>query len=125
MDLLACPICKCFPLQLIVFEKVGYKREFSGEPPLCELYCGFEGDFIKNLSGFPCRECMKLEVVEGILYCRDCGRWYPVDEEIPRMLPDDLRDLGEDRSFLERFKDAIPEYILMGGRPINLGSRRK
>ncbi|MDP6460031.1 MAG: Trm112 family protein [Candidatus Hydrothermarchaeota archaeon] len=27
-----------------------------------------------------------------VLVCVDCKRWYPIIDDIPHMLPDDLRD---------------------------------
>ncbi len=35
----------------------------------------------------------KEEIVEGMLTCPECGRWYPIIDEIPELLPDDLREL--------------------------------
>ncbi|MEM4000882.1 MAG: Trm112 family protein, partial [Saccharolobus sp.] len=41
MDLLACPMCKHFPLKLFVFSEKEIDRKLSQEDkkPLCELYC--------------------------------------------------------------------------------------
>jgi uncharacterized protein YbaR (Trm112 family) len=83
MDILACPICKSHPLELIVFTE-------------------------------------KDEIDEGVLLCGRCGRWYPIIETIPRMLPDDLRDATEDRGFLEKWKPHLPEGVLKGGKPFSL-----
>ncbi|HDD42632.1 MAG: Trm112 family protein [Thaumarchaeota archaeon] len=119
MDLLACPICKSFPLELRVFETRGIEVELK--PDRCELYCGFSSKWIKELAEEPrCEECWKIEVVSGILICKKCGRWYPIQDEIPRMLPDDLRDRNEDVRFLARWKARIPAEILEKGKPFNL-----
>jgi len=61
------------------------------------------------------------EIDEGMLICSDCGRWYPIIESIPHMLPDDLRDEGEDRAFLLKWKKDVPEQVLKRGKPFNLG----
>ena len=35
----------------------------------------------------------KSDVVsEGVLFCSKCSRFYPIIDEIPIMLPDELRD---------------------------------
>ena len=34
----------------------------------------------------------KEEIVEGLLVCQECRRWYPIMDEIPQLLPDDLRE---------------------------------
>ena len=59
MEILACPIDKHCPLELLVFEE-------------------------------------KEEIVEGLIICPKCLRWYPIRDEIPEMLPDELRKEGED-----------------------------
>ncbi len=45
MEILACPICKHYPLDLNVFDE-------------------------------------KDEIVEGLITCQQCGRWYPIIDEI-------------------------------------------
>lgn len=116
--MLACPICKRFPLRLMVFEEIGIK------PPekvrRCELYCGFQGKMLSELGEPDCLTCYSREIREGILVCEECGRWYPIEEEIPRMLPDELRDENEDKRFLSRWRARIPEEILREGKPFAL-----
>lgn len=127
LNYLACPYCKDrgFPLEIIVFEVKEYSgRSIQGvEKPLCDLYCGFMGKFIKDLgSAHICDKCIRYEVVEGILYCRSCGRWYPIINEIPRLLPDHYRSRDEDIEFLKRHEDRIPDEIKLRGKPYNLSS---
>jgi len=62
----------------------------------------------------------KEEIVEGLLVCPKCNRYYPIIDEIPHMLPDELREKEEDLGFLEKWKDKIPEKILYEGKPFNL-----
>ncbi|MEM1569956.1 MAG: Trm112 family protein [Candidatus Bathyarchaeia archaeon] len=64
------------------------------------------------------------EVVEGLIWCSKCNRFYPIRDEIPEMLPDELRNLREDLEFLEKWKNKIPEKILSEGKPINLQFKR-
>ena len=82
MDILACPICKSYPLDLYVFEE-------------------------------------NEEIAEGLLVCNSCSRWYPIIEEIPFMLPDELRDGSDDLPFLRKWKQRFPEDILGKGKPFN------
>ena len=82
MDILACPICKNFPLDLHVFEE-------------------------------------KEEIVEGLLVCRSCNRWYPIIDEIPHLLPDQLREAADDGTFMRKWSGRFPETILKGGKPFN------
>lgn len=179
LDILACPMCKYFPLEYVVFsERVNPEVKYPGElgKPHCEVYCGLYRKYIvpenvrrrvielrdqglsysevakkvteetgyylseeiaqiveriiregkesemfhPNPSELPCEECIKREIVEGILYCPNCLRWYPIREEIPEMLPDDLRSLDEDYEFLMRYRDKVPEIILQQGKPVNI-----
>jgi len=63
----------------------------------------------------------KEEIVEGLLTCSQCGRWYPIIDEIPHMLPDDLRKEEEDIAFLKRWSGKVPEDVRLKGKPFNLG----
>lgn len=83
MDILACPIDKHHPLELLVFEE-------------------------------------KDEIVEGLIICPKCLRWYPIRDEIPEMLPDELRKEVEDLPFLRKWKERVPERILLKGNPFNI-----
>jgi len=64
----------------------------------------------------------KDEIIEGLIVCPNCLRWYPIRDEIPEMLPDELRKETEDLPFLKKWKEKIPEKILLEGRPFNLKS---
>ena len=67
------------------------------------------------------------EIGEGLMVCKVCNRWYPIIEEIPHMLPDELRKQKEDQPFLEKWRESIPQNILKNGKPFNLesGSKKK
>ena len=62
----------------------------------------------------------KDEIVSGMLICPQCGRFYPIIEEIPHMLPDELRERTEDIEFLKKWREKVPERILNEGKPFNL-----
>jgi uncharacterized protein YbaR (Trm112 family) len=83
LDILACPIDKFYPLELLVFEE-------------------------------------KDEIVSGVLICSKCSRWYPIIDEIPHMLPDELREQNEDVAFLEKWRPQLPPKVLNDGVPFNL-----
>jgi uncharacterized protein YbaR (Trm112 family) len=84
LDILACPIDKHYPLELIELTS--------------------NGDV----------------VVDGVLLCQECKRFYPIIEEIPVMLPDDLRNRSEDEAFLKRWRETLPKAVVEEGRPHNL-----
>ena len=87
LDILACPMDKHYPLELL------------------ELNVR-ESDV----------------VVDGVLLCSECGRYYPVIDEIPVMLPDNLRNRKEDLGFLEKWGGRLPETVVHGGKPWSLAS---
>jgi len=121
MDLLACPVCKNFPLQLIVFNKVNSVTHTMNS---CDEYCSYSRKKIADLKNkrisLNCKVCSQINIVEGILHCRKCRRWYPIIEEIPHMLPDELRNGVEEIKFLIKNKEKIPHTILREGRPFNI-----
>lgn len=59
-------------------------------------------------------------VKEGLLLCRSCLRFYPVTEEIPIILPDELRDKKKDIEFLKKWEELIPTQLLASLRPWTL-----
>lgn len=90
LDILACPIDKYYPLELIEIDTAV--------------------DKIIN------EEVIK----EGILFCSQCSRFYPIIEEIPVMLPDELRDKEKDIQFLQKWQEKIPSKIIKNGNPWHL-----
>lgn len=60
------------------------------------------------------------EIKEGIIICPKCLRWYPIRDEIPEMLPDELREESDELPFLRKWKAKVPQKILLEGQPFNL-----
>lgn len=90
LDILACPIDKYYPLELIEIDTAE--------------------DKIINEN----------VIKEGILFCSQCSRFYPIIEEIPVMLPDELRDKEKDIQFLQKWHEKIPSKIIKNGNPWHL-----
>ena len=59
-------------------------------------------------------------ILEGALVCTKCSRFYPIIEEIPIMLPDELRDKKLEIDFLKKYKENLPEKITKNGLPWHL-----
>lgn len=91
LDILACPIDKYYPLELI---------EINTLPPE-----GSDKDMV---------------ISEGILFCDKCYRFFPIITEIPVMLPDELRERKTDVEFLQKWRDKIPDKIIKHGNPWHL-----
>tara|TARA_Y100000782_G_scaffold73980_1_gene79897 strand:- start:266 stop:535 length:270 start_codon:yes stop_codon:yes gene_type:complete len=60
------------------------------------------------------------KVAEGALYCQECSRFFPIIDEIPIMLPDELRDKKQDIEFLKRNVKELPEKIVKQASPWHL-----
>jgi uncharacterized protein YbaR (Trm112 family) len=90
LDILACPIDKYYPLELIEIDTTE--------------------DKIIN----------EKVIREGVLFCSQCSRFYPIIEEIPVMLPDELRDKEKDIQFLQKWQGKIPSKIIKNGNPWHL-----
>lgn len=59
-------------------------------------------------------------ILEGTLFCPKCSRYYPIVDEIPIMLPDELRDKKQDIEFLKKYQNNLPEKIVTKGVPWHL-----
>lgn len=128
MDLLACPMCKKFPLKLITF--VIEEREKPKElPSKCPLYCALKNGRVEDVKPTDdlCLDCFSKEVVEGLIICEGCQRWYPIIDEIPHMLPDDQRimDPNEELEFMKKWLEKFPREILESGKPFNKESLKE
>ena len=53
-------------------------------------------------------ESKEDDIISGVLVCGKCNRFYPIVDEIPIMLPDNVRKKEEDASFLAKWKDKLP-----------------
>jgi|TARA_B100000809_G_scaffold1027_1_gene1232 uncharacterized protein YbaR (Trm112 family) len=60
------------------------------------------------------------KIIEGSLYCEKCSRFFPIIDEIPIMLPDELRDKKQDIEFLKRNIKELPEKIVTQALPWHL-----
>jgi uncharacterized protein YbaR (Trm112 family) len=91
LDILACPIDKHYPLELF------------------ELNTRFEQGSGKDTA-----------IIEGILFCGKCLRFYPIVDEIPIMLPDELRERQSEIDFLQKWRNQIPDKVIKSGNPWHL-----
>jgi uncharacterized protein YbaR (Trm112 family) len=64
----------------------------------------------------------KSEISEGVIVCPQCNRFYPIIDEIPHMLPDNLRSKEEDLKFLRKWQAKMPEKVVKEGKPFNLAT---
>lgn len=88
IDILACPVDKHYPLELFELDVLAQDNQID--------------DAIIN---------------EGLLFCNECLRYYPIIDEIPMMLPDELRERQTDINFLQKWKSKIPDKVIRHGNP--------
>jgi len=53
-----------------------------------------------------------MEVDTGVLFCSKCGRWYPIFDSIPQMLPDKFRVKDTDDQFKKDWFKTFPSHIV-------------
>ncbi|MCU1274671.1 MAG: ubiE 2 [Bryobacterales bacterium] len=102
MDLLACPECGRFPLELTVLES---EPAAGGGARGCAVYCSANSEpVLRDGAPAPCSGCYSTEITEALLHCGGCGQEYPVIEGIPRFNPDVRSDYPE---FFQKHADQF------------------
>jgi uncharacterized protein YbaR (Trm112 family) len=61
-----------------------------------------------------------IVIEEGILFCNRCFRFFPIVEEIPIILPDEIRDKNKDLELLKKWRDSLPEKVVKNAQPWHL-----
>lgn len=88
IDILACPVDKHYPLELFELDVLAQDNQID-----------------------------EAIINEGLLFCNECLRYYPIIDEIPMMLPDELRERQTDINFLQKWKNKIPDKVIRHGNP--------
>lgn len=64
---------------------------------------------------------LETEIESGLLFCKNCHRWYPIIETIPQMLPDEYRDQKKELKFLQTKKNLLEEdFFNQDLKPFNI-----
>ena len=63
---------------------------------------------------------MDIVIEEGILFCNRCLRFFPIVEEIPIILPDEIRDKNKDLELLKKWSDSLPDKVVKKALPWHL-----
>jgi uncharacterized protein len=127
LDILACPIDKNYPLDLIELNVKDLEKEYlrennhsiKNEDEQNNIQKKNKKDKVKQEDEIEDNEKV-IVIIDGILYCKNCSRFYPIIDEIPIMLPDELREKEKDIQFLKKWKNYIPEEILKNSNPWHL-----
>ncbi len=125
LDVLVCPFDKESELELFEFKT----RPMGNIAQSEEKKSGSESSFKSNNNRAqdstvkPSNTVdMNNDVVieDGMLFCNSCLRFYPIVEEIPIILPDELRDKNNDLDILRKWSDSLPEKVVKRSLPWHL-----
>jgi uncharacterized protein YbaR (Trm112 family) len=128
LDILVCPFDKVSSLDLVEFKSA------SSPQQLVDTVNKYQTKKVESPSpdsglvdngGSNSKENKKTSVgtesggivEEGLLLCKTCFRFYPIIEEIPIILPDDLRDKKKDIEFLKKWKESMPQDLRSNLKP--------
>jgi uncharacterized protein len=115
LEILACPIDKHSPLEL--FEINVHLANESSSDKQSENREMLE-EQTDNDTTYD-----NVIVKEGVLFCSRCSRFFPIIDEIPIMLPDELREREKDLQFLLEWETKIPSKILDHGAPWHINRK--
>lgn len=111
-EMIACPVCKGTDLLLHAISEERREVSVSVESVKCRRLCAIHGRPAAEVPLEECAACVHRDVIEGIIVCNSCGRWYRIEEGIPVLLPDGYRSKKEDRNFIVRNVEKIPMSVL-------------
>ena len=127
LEILVCPFDKVSSLDLIEFKSVSIPKQpldtsdknqtDKVESPLPESRLVNTGDSNPKENKTSAKPELGGLVEEGLLLCKTCFRFYPIIEEIPIILPDDLRDKKKDIEFLNKWKASLPQDLRSNLKP--------
>jgi uncharacterized protein YbaR (Trm112 family) len=110
-ELLACPVCKSPDLILVELKVEESKANVDPSKVRCRERCYFLRKPAGEVPLDVCKGCVNKDVIEGVLVCRSCGRWYPIIDGIPRMLDDRFRKVKEDVQWMLSRIDRVPPEV--------------
>ena len=125
LDVLVCPFDKESELELFEFKT----RPMGNIAQSGEIKSGSESG-LKSNDNRARDSTVKLSnavdidndvvIEDGMLFCNSCLRFYPIVEEIPIILPDELRDKNNDLDILRKWSDLLPEKVVKRSLPWHL-----
>ena len=117
LEILACPIDKHSPLELFEINVLSTNKssiDKQGENGITQDERTYNHTSYDNVI-----------VKEGVLFCSRCLRFFPIIDEIPIMLPDELREREKDLQFLLEWETKLPSKILDHGVPWHIDRKNR
>ena len=123
LDILVCPFDKESALELYEFNTRNLGKNDGKLIPDLKSQNKKSNESIENknknnLNDIPSDDNIIIE--EGVLFCNNCSRFYPIVEEIPIILPDELRDKDKDIELLNKWSKSLPDKIIKKALPWHL-----
>ena len=126
LDVLVCPFDKESELELFEFKT----RPIANIAQSGEKKRGSESGLKSNNNRAQQDSTVKpsdavdvdndVVIEDGMLFCNSCLRFYPIVEEIPIILPDELRDKNNDLDILRKWSNSLPEKVVKRSLPWHL-----
>lgn len=121
LDILACPACKAFPLELSQATRKSWPWEWylahggtGSSLPQCEIFCAQHGRRIEktdSLDTLGCQVCTQVEIVQGVLHCNGCAKSYPIVDGIPSFVETTtLKEQNGDADSIQILREKEKEY---------------
>jgi SAM-dependent methyltransferase/uncharacterized protein YbaR (Trm112 family) len=126
LNFIACPVSKTkltcvvtkeanVPLEnarLSDSDRINQPGAMFGPTPLFSKRTWFT-DFLQNSAceTAPTSRNYEVAVEEGLLISGETGRWYPIRNFIPELLPDSLRNFERDFEFLSGLRTILPSSL--------------
>ena len=66
----------------------------------------------------------KGELLEGVLRCGACPRWFRVERGVADLVRDELREVADERVFLRKYEAQLPEGFVRSAQPVALDQSR-
>ncbi|MDP8906417.1 MAG: hypothetical protein M3M88_02725 [Thermoproteota archaeon] len=125
LDVLVCPFDKESELELFEFKTrpIGHIAQSEEKKRGSESGLKSNNNRAQDSSVKPGNTVdMDNDVVieHGMLFCNSCLRFYPIVEEIPIILPDELRDKNNDLDILRKWGNSLPEKVVKRSLPWHL-----
>lgn len=117
LEILACPIDKHTPLELFEINVNSTNKssiDKQGENGITQ------DELTHNHTSYE-----NVIVKDGVLFCSRCSRFFPIIDEIPIMLPDELREREKDLQFLLEWETKLPSKILDHGVPWHIDRKNR
>ena len=109
LEILACPIDKHSPLELFVINVHSTNKSSIDKQD--------ENGITQDELTYNHTSYENVIIEDGVLFCSRCSRFFPIRDEIPIMLPDELREREKDLQFLLEWETKLPSKILDHGVP--------